>query len=80
MGTSDGQAWLLLAHWTNARAEGLASSLIASTLQPHLDALDASLIDKCMKLFDRVLGGYEVDRWERSRAKRLRRALSRASP
>ncbi len=39
LGASDGHALLLLAHWTNARANGLGSSMVAATLQPHLDGL-----------------------------------------
>ena len=80
LGASDGHALLLLAHWTNARTSGLGSSMVAATLQPHLDGLDASLIDKCVKLFDRLLGGYAIGGWALSRTQRLRRALTRALP
>ena len=80
LGASDGHALLLLAHWTNVRANGLGSSMVAATLQPHLDGLDASLIDKCVKLFDRLLGSYAIDGWGLSRTQRLRRALTRALP
>ena len=78
LGASEAYAWLLLAHWTNVRRNGLGRSTIAAALQPHLAGLDASLIDKCVKLFDQLLGGYGTDGWNLSRTQRLRRALVRA--
>jgi hypothetical protein len=80
LGISDGQAFLLLAHWTNVRTDGLASSFITAAMQPHVDRLDGSLIEQCIKLFDRLLGGYAIDGWNLSRTKRLQRSLSRLSP
>jgi hypothetical protein len=80
LGISDGQAFLLLAHWTNVRKDGLASSFITAAMQPHVDRLDGSLIEQCIKLFDRLLGGYAIDGWNLSRTKRLQRSLSRLSP
>ena len=77
LGISDGQAVLLLAHWTNVRTDGLGSAPITAALQPHLDALPTSLVDACGKLFERLLGGYSVDDWTLSRTRRLRRAVER---
>lgn len=78
MVASDGRAWLLLAHWTNARADGLARSDVAAALQPSLAGRDETLVQKCMALFDRLLGDYPIDGWSPKRAQRLRRALGRA--
>jgi Ca-activated chloride channel homolog len=78
LGISDGQALLLLAHWTNVRADGLRSAPITAALQPHLEALDTTLVDACVRLFEQLLGGYSVDVWTLSRTRRLRRAVERA--
>lgn len=80
LGLCIGDAWLLLAHWANRRPGALADSAITEALRPHLDGIGADLFDRCMKLFDRVLGAYESDSWTLSRARRLRRALTRTLP
>ena len=80
LGTSDGHAWLLLAHWVNVRRNGLGRSTIAAALQPHLAGLGAGLIDKSVRLFDQLLGCYPIVAWDLSRTQRLRRALVRALP
>ena len=78
LGASEGQALLLLAWRTNSRSQGIGSASIAAALQPHIDALATSLVTQCVELFKRLLGGYPIDGWGLSRARRLRRALSRA--
>ena len=78
LGASDGHAWLLLAHWTNERADGLGSASMTATLQPHLDQLDGKLVHECLTLFDQLLGRNSIDGWTRSRTQRLRRAVTRA--
>ena len=80
LGASDGHAWLLLAHWTNARASGLGSASMAATLHPHLDRLDVDLVRGCLKLFDQLLGSVANNGWTLSRTQRLRRSLTRAMP
>ena len=81
LGASDGLAWLLLAQWVNARTNGgRADPSMATTLRPHLDGLDGSVLERCMKLFDRTLGCYALDGWGLSRTQRLRQALTRALP
>lgn len=80
LGLCIGDAWLLLAHWTTRRPGALADSAITAALRPHLDGIGANLFDQCMKLFDRVLGAYERYSWVLSRARRLRRALTRTRP
>ena len=80
LGASEGVALLLLAHWTNVREHGLASPLVAATLLPHLGELDTKMIDECVELFDRLLGGLANDRWRPSRAQRLQQALTRVAP
>jgi hypothetical protein len=78
LGASAGDDWLILAHWVNTRARGLASDLVTAVLHAHLSGLDPKLVSECTKLFDRVLGGYAIDSWAGSRVQRLQRAMSRA--
>jgi hypothetical protein len=78
LGFSEGQAWLLLAYWVFRRDAGATDSAAMAALQPHLDGIGADRIEPCMRLFDRLLGGYASDGWKPSRAGRLRRALSKA--
>lgn len=78
-GAREGQAWLLLASWTNLRTDGVGSVSLTATLQPHVDRLEAGLRDQCVEVFDTILGGYAVAGWNPSRAQRLARALRRGS-
>jgi hypothetical protein len=78
LGCSEGEAWLLLAHWVYRRSAEAMAPAVTAALQPHLDGIDAVLIDQCTKLFDRVLGGYAGDGWRLSRTRRLRRALTKS--
>lgn len=77
LGLSPEQAWLLLAHWTNTRTNGLADAHLTTLLQPLVTAIDPALLAAASKVFERHLGGYPVDDWTLSRAQRLRRALGR---
>jgi len=65
------------AHW---RTRGLADASIGATIQPYLLSLDPALVERCIKLFDSLLGGYPTDGWTSSRIQRLRHALGRALP
>jgi hypothetical protein len=80
LGASEGVALLLLAHWANVRERGLEDPLVAATLLPHLGGLDTKMIDGCIELFDRLLGGFSNDHWRSSRAQRLQQALTQAAP
>lgn len=77
LGLSLDQAWLLLAHWVNIRANGLADSSLKARLQPLVDAIDPALASSASKVFERQLGGYPNDGWTLTRVQRLRRALGR---
>jgi hypothetical protein len=76
LGLTEEQALLLLAHWTNERTGGLASSFYTSVLQQHADELGPTSVGASTRVFDRLLGGYTNSGWELSRAKRLRRLLT----
>ena len=76
LGISIGDAWLMLAYWANER---FADTAVTKAFRPHLDGIDGGVLDQCMELFDRILGGYESDSWTLSRTRRLRQALSRDS-
>ena len=76
LGATEGEALVLLAHWTNSRKGGLGSSSIAASLQPHLDALSAGLLAPCVELFERLLSVHAIDDWSDSGAQRLQRALA----
>ena len=78
LGVTEGEALVLLAHWTNSRKGGLGSSSIAASVQPHLDALAVGLLASCVALFEHRLGVYAIDGWILSRAQRLQRALASA--
>jgi len=78
LGLSIGDAWLMLADWVNRRSAGTADAAVTAALRPHLDGIDASLIARCLKLFDGVLGAYESDGWTHSRTRRLLQALTRS--
>lgn len=78
-GASEGQAWLLLAFWTKSRADGIGSASLTATLQPHVDALEAGLRNRCFEVFDTFLGSYSVSGWTLSRTTRLARALRRGT-
>ena len=77
LGLSLDQAWLLLAHWVNIRANGLADASLKARLQPLVDAIDPALASSATKVFERQLGGYPNDGWTLTRVQRLRRALGR---
>jgi hypothetical protein len=77
LGLSLDQAWLLLAHWVNMRANGLADASLKASLQPLVDAIDPALASSATKVFERQLGGYPNDGWTLTRVQRLRRALGR---
>jgi hypothetical protein len=77
LGLSLEQAWLLLAHWTNTRTNGLADGNMTTLLQPLVAAIDPALAAAATKVFGRHLGGYPIDDWTLSRVQRLRRALGR---
>jgi len=79
LGASEGLGLLLLAHWINVREHGLADPFVTETLLPHLRGLDAKMIDECIELFGRLLGGYANDHWQSSRAQRLQQAMTRAT-
>ncbi len=80
IGAGEGEALLLLAWWTNSRSQGIGSASITAALQAHVDALAASLVGRCVELFDRLLGGYPIDGWRLSRTRRLQHAIARSSP
>lgn len=77
LGLSLDQAWLLLAHWVNSRANGLADASLKARLQPLVNAIDPALASSATKLLERHLGGYPNDGWTLTRVQRLRRALGR---
>ena len=77
LGLSLEHAWLLLAHWTNSRTNGLADADLTRVLQPLVTAIDPALAAAATQVFERRLGGYPIDDWTLSRAQRLRRALGR---
>jgi hypothetical protein len=77
LGLSLDQAWLLLAHWVNIRASGLADVGMAARLRPMVDAIDPALASAATQVFERQLGGYPIDGWTLTRVQRLRRALGR---
>ena len=77
LGLNLDQAWLLLAHWVNIRANGLADASLKARLQPLVDAIDPALASSATKVFERQLGGYPIDGWTLTRVQRLRRALGR---
>ena len=77
LGLSLEQAWLLLAHWTNSRTNGLADADLTALLQPLVTAIDPALAAAATKVFERHFGGYPIDDWTLSRVQRLRRALGR---
>ncbi len=80
LGVSEGQAWLLLAHWANARIGGLGDAAIEALLQRPLASLDPGLVQRCMEVYDALLGRQSVDAWALARAQRLQRALGRTLP
>lgn len=63
LGFSPDHAWLLLAHWVNVRANGLADVDMKAMLQPLVDALDPALASAAGKVFEQWLGGYPSDGW-----------------
>ena len=71
------QVWLVLAHWVNVRANGLADALLAARLQPHVAALDAALLARATEIFERHLAHHANAGWTPSRADRLRQAMGR---
>lgn len=75
LGLSLDQAWLLLAHWVNSRANGPADASLKARLQPLVDAIDPALASSATQVFERQLGGYPNDGWALTRVQRLRRAL-----
>lgn len=75
LGLSLDQAWLLLAHWVNSRASGLADARLKASLQPLVDAIDPALASAAIQLLERRLGGHPNDGWALARIRRLRRAL-----
>jgi len=75
LGLTDGQALLLLAHWANVRTDGLASSFITASLQPHVDGLDQASIGGAFGVFDSLLAGCANDGWESARSRRLQQYL-----
>jgi len=77
LGLSLEHAWLLLAHWTNSRTDGLADADLTKLLQPLVTLIDPALAAAATQVFERRLGGYPIDDWTLSRAQRLRRALGR---
>jgi Ca-activated chloride channel family protein len=77
VGLSVDQAWLLLAHWVNVRAGGLADVGLKALLQPMVNAVDPAIASAATKVFERQLGGYPNDGWTLTRVQRLRRALGR---
>lgn len=74
-------SWLLLANWILNRASDWGP-VTSSTqvLSKYLDAVDETLLERCRKIFDRILGCYALDSWRLSRTQRLRRALIRSLP
>ncbi len=80
LGFSEGEAWLLLAHWVYRGAAEAMDPAIKEALQPHLDGIEAARIDQCMTLLDRVLGTHRAHGWRPPRAVRLKRALAAILP
>jgi Ca-activated chloride channel family protein len=80
LGLCIGDAWLLLADWANRRPDAMADAVITEALRKHMGGIGSDLLDRCMKLFDRVLGAYPSNRWTLSRTRRLQRALTKALP
>jgi hypothetical protein len=76
-GLSPAQAWLLLAHWVNVRADGLANTDQQQLLEPFLAAIDSELVAPVVALYERTLGTCPLDSWPQSRSQRLRQALGR---
>jgi Ca-activated chloride channel family protein len=77
LGVSLVQAWLLLAHWTNTRTNGLADAALTKLVEPLVTAIDPVPAAAANEVFERHLGGHSVQVWNLSRAERLRRALGR---
>lgn len=77
LGLTRDQAWLLLAHWINTRANGLADANMNARLRPLVDLLDAALVEKATQVFERRLGSQPCEGRSLSRLQRLRRALGR---
>ena len=76
LGLGTDEAWLILAHWVNMRSDTSTDAAITASLNPYLDAIDATLLTRCMKRFDRMLRAEADDRSSRLRARRLWRALT----
>ncbi len=77
IGAVGGQAWLLLARWVDGRSDSELGDAATATLQPHLDRMPAGLIQACLDLFERELGGFESRSWRLCRRARLREALEK---
>ena len=78
LGTGDGHAWLVLAHWTNKRMGGPASCWLTTTLQPDIDRMEADRVERCLKLFDQLLGTHPLIGGDASRTSRPHQARTRA--
>jgi hypothetical protein len=77
LGVSLVQAWLLLAHWTNTRTNGLADAELTQLVEPLVTATDPELAAVANHIFERDLGSHGVHVWNASRVERLLRALGR---
>jgi len=76
LGLGTDEAWLILAHWVNTRSVTPTDAAITTSLKPYLDAIDATLLTRCMTLFDRILRAEADDRSARLRVRRLWRAMT----
>ena len=58
------------------RSDTSTDAAITASLNPYLDAIDATLLTRCMTLFDRILRAEADDRSARLRVRRLWRAMT----
>ena len=77
-GLSRQHAWVLLAQWIQLRTREQAGSEADATLQSMLSEIDPVRSHLAIEVFDRVLGGFALDDWSRSRAHRVELAMRRA--
>ncbi len=63
LGLTPDEVWLLLAHWANVRANGLADEGLAALLQPLLASMALGPRAGAHRVFDRLLGGHPIDSW-----------------
>lgn len=74
LGMDVNAAWLLLAHWVNVR-RGTDGTPEATVLEGELGTLSRELKTAGLRTVEDLLGGFQVERWPRSRRDRLARAM-----